>query len=87
MANTISAKKRNRQVTVRTDRNRDRRSRIRTYIRSVEEAISGGDKSAAEAAFQKAMPEMHRGVSKGVLHKKTVARKLSRLNSRIKALG
>ncbi len=86
MANTKSAQKRVRQTEKRQARNRDRISRIRTFLRKVETAISNGDGSGAKAAFQNAMPEMHRGVSKGVLHKRTVARKLSRLAARIKAL-
>jgi small subunit ribosomal protein S20 len=86
MAHTISAKKRIRQTERRTDRNKARRSRIRTFIRKVEEALQAGNKSDAQAAFKEMMPEMHRGVSKGLLHKNTVARKLSRLSSRIKTL-
>lgn len=86
MAHTISAKKRIRQTERRTERNKARRSRIRTFVRKVEEALESGDKSAAESAFKVMMPEMHRGVSKGLLHKNTAARKLSRLSSRIKAL-
>lgn len=86
MANTISAKKRIRQTERRTDRNKARRSRIRTFVRMVEEALEGGDKSTAESAFKAMMPEMHRGVSKGLMHKNTAARKLSRLSARIKAL-
>lgn len=86
MANVQSAKKRIRQIKTRTARNRDRISRIRTYVRKVETAIESGDKSAAETAFRVAMPEMHRGVTKGVLHKNTVARKVSRLSARIRAL-
>ncbi len=86
MANVKSAKKRIRQIKVRTERNRDRVSRIRTYVRSAEEAIASGDKGAAETAVRAAMPELHRGVTKGVLHKKTAARKISRLTARVKAL-
>lgn len=86
MAHTISAKKRIRQTERRTDRNKARRSRIRTFVRKVEEALESGDKGAAESAFKAMMPEMHRGVSKGLLHKNTAARKLSRLSARIKAL-
>lgn len=86
MAHTISAKKRIRQTERRTDRNKARRSRIRTFVRQVEEALEGGDKSAAESAFKAMMPEMHRGVSKGLMHKNTAARKLSRLSARIKSL-
>jgi len=86
MANTASAKKRIRQTAKRTEVNRNRMSRVRTFVRKVEEAIASGDKAAAEAAYKAAMPEMHRGVSKGVLHRNTVARKLSRLAGHIKAL-
>lgn len=87
MANIASAKKRARQTIKRTERNKARRSRIRTYVRKVEEALKGGDKAAAEAAFTQAMPELHRGVSKGVLHKNTASRKISRLAAAIKKLG
>jgi small subunit ribosomal protein S20 len=86
MAHTISAKKRIRQTVSRTLRNKARTSRIRTYVRKVEEAVQAGDKKAAESAFKVMMPELHKGVSKGLLHKNTVARKLSRLSSRIKTL-
>ncbi len=78
---------------VRTRRNERRRvinksrvSRIRTYLRKVEEAIESGDKKVAADAFQNAQPEIQRGVSKGVLHKNTASRKLSRLSKRIKAM-
>ena len=67
--------------------NRARVSRIRTFIKKVEGAIASGDQAAARAALALAEPEMHRGVTKGVVHKNTVARKLSRLSARIKALG
>ena len=86
MANVKSAKKRIRQIKTRTERNRDRVSRIRTFVRNAEEAIASGDKSAAETAVRRAMPELHRGVTKGVLHKNTAARKISRLTARVKAL-
>lgn len=86
MAHTTSAKKRIRQTERRTLRNRTRKSRIRTFVRRVEEAIESGDKATAQAAFKAAMPELHRGVTKGVLHKNTAARKLSRLSTRIKSL-
>lgn len=86
MANSPQAKKRARQNEARFEVNKARRSRIRTFIRKVEEAIASGDKAAAAAAFQAAQPEMMRGVTKGVLHKNTVARKLSRLASRVNAL-
>lgn len=86
MAHTISAKKRIRQTERRTVRNRARTSRIRNFVRKVEEAVRAGDKKAAETAFQAMMPELHKGVSKGVLHRNTAARKLSRLSARIKSL-
>ena len=87
MANTASAKKMVRKIARRTAVNKSRRSRVRTFLRKVEEAIASGDKSAAEAAFKSAQPELHRAVSKGVYHQKTIARKLSRLSSRIKSLA
>jgi small subunit ribosomal protein S20 len=86
MANNPSAKKRIRTAARRTAINQMRRSRVRTFVKKVETAIAAGDKDAAAAAFLAAMPEMQRSVSKGVLHRNTVARKLSRLSSRIKAL-
>ncbi len=87
MANSPQAKKRARENERRFAVNKARRSRIRTYLRKVEEAIASGDKAAAEAALRTAQPELMRGVTKGVLHKNTVARKMSRLSSRVKALG
>ena len=87
MANSPQAKKRARQNEKRFAINKARRSRIRTYLRKVEEAIASGDKDAAATALQAAQPELMRGVTKGVLHKNTVARKISRLNSRVKSLG
>ncbi len=87
MANSPQAKKRARQNEKRYAVNKARRSRIRTYLRKVEEAIASGDKDAAAAALRAAQPEMMRGVTKGVLHKNTVARKMSRLSARVKALG
>lgn len=87
MANSPQAKKRARQNARRLQINKARRSRIRTYLRQVEEAISSGDKDAATAALRAAQPELMRGVSKGVFHKNTAARKMSRLSSRVKALG
>lgn len=86
MANIASAKKRARQTVVRNARNRARVSRIRTSLRKVEEAITSGNKTEAQSLFQKAQPILHRGVGTGVLHKNTVARKLSRLVARIKAI-
>ena len=87
MANTKSAKKMVRKITARTAVNTARRSRIRTYIRKVEEAIASGDKSAASDALKAAQPEIMRGVSKGVMHKNTSSRKISRLSARIKAMA
>lgn len=87
MANNPQSKKRARQTERRYAVNKARRSRIRTYLRRVEEAIALGDKAAASAALQKAQPELMRGVTKGVLHKNTAARKVSRLSQRVKALG
>lgn len=87
MANTPQSKKRARQTERRTAVNKARRSRIRTYLRKVEEAIATGNAEAAVAALREAQPELARGVTKGVLHKNTVARKMSRLSSRIKALS
>lgn len=87
MANSPQSKKRARQNERRFAVNKARRSRIRTYLRKVEEAIASGDKNAAQAALQAAQPELMRGVSKGVFHKNTAARKMSRLASRVKALG
>ncbi|MBV8939001.1 MAG: 30S ribosomal protein S20 [Alphaproteobacteria bacterium] len=87
MANHISAEKRNRQTIARTAVNRARKSRIRTQLRKVEDAIAAGDKTAAAAAFREAQPELMRGVSKGVFKKQTASRKLSRLSARIKAIA
>ncbi|MFT6024873.1 MAG: small subunit ribosomal protein S20 [Ascidiaceihabitans sp.] len=87
MANTPQAKKRARQNEARFAVNKARRSRIRTFLRNVEEAIESGDKDAANAAFRAAQPELMRGVTKGVYHKNTVSRKLSRLSARVKAVG
>ncbi|RBI84607.1 30S ribosomal protein S20 [Rhodosalinus halophilus] len=87
MANTPQSKKRARQNAKRFDINRARRSRIRTFLRKVEEAIASGDKAAATEALRAAQPELMRGVTKGVLHKNTAARKVSRLAKRVKALG
>jgi small subunit ribosomal protein S20 len=86
MATHKSAEKRIRQTAKRTAINRGRISRVRTFVKKVETAILIGDKSAAQDAFQLAQPELHRAITKGVLHKNTVARKLSRLAGRINAL-
>ncbi len=87
MANTPSSKKRARQLERRTDINKARRSRIRTHLRKVEEALASGDQKVAAEALKAAQPELMRGVTKGVVHKNTAARKISRLSSRVKALG
>jgi small subunit ribosomal protein S20 len=86
MANTPQSKKRARQAERRTDINKARRSRIRTFLRKVEDAIASGNADAAQAALLAAQPELDRGVTKGVMHKNTVARKMSRLTSRVKSL-
>jgi small subunit ribosomal protein S20 len=87
MANTEQSKKRARQSEARYAVNKARRSRIRTFLRKVEEAIASGNGEAAAAALKAAQPELARGVTKGVLHKNTVARKMSRLASRVKAVA
>ncbi|GGL54713.1 30S ribosomal protein S20 [Wenxinia marina] len=87
MANSPQSQKRARQAERRTAVNKARRSRIRTYLRKVEEAIASGDKDAAAAALKAAQPELMRGVTKGVFHKNTASRKISRLSSRVKSLG
>ncbi|PLS20070.1 30S ribosomal protein S20 [Neptunicoccus cionae] len=87
MANSPQAKKRARQIERRTEVNKARRSRIRTFLRKVEEAITGGDQAAAAAALKAVQPEVMRGVSKGVLHKNTASRKISRLSARVKAMA
>ena len=87
MANSPQAKKRARQNEKRFAVNKARRSRIRTFLRKAEEAIASGDKEAAAAAVRAAQPELMRGVSKGVYHKNTASRKISRLTARVKALG
>lgn len=86
MANTPQARKRIRRNDRRAEINTNRMSRIRGFVKSVETAIEGGDKTAAQAALKSAQPEMARGVARGVLHKNTVARKMSRLSKRIAAL-
>ncbi|WP_455373956.1 30S ribosomal protein S20 [Limibacillus halophilus] len=87
MAHHLSAKKRIRRNERRAEINGARRSRIRTYVKQVELAIASGDKDAAAEALKAAQPELHRGVRSGVMHKNTVARKLSRLSARVKALA
>ena len=87
MANSAQAKKRARQIERRTAVNKARKSRIRTFLRAVEEAIASGDKAAATAALRAAHPELMLGVTKGIFHKNTASRKVSRLASRVKALS
>ena len=81
-----SAEKRLRQTETRTIVNRSRMSRVRTFVKKVETAIETGDKAAAQSAFREAQPELHRATTKGVMHRNTVARKLSRLAARINGL-
>jgi small subunit ribosomal protein S20 len=87
MANTKSAKKAVRASERRTVINKNRRSRMRTFIRKVEEAIETGDKSVAELALRSAQPEIMRGAQKGVIHRNTASRKISRLSARIRVLA
>ena len=87
MANTPQSKKRARQIERRTEVNKARRSRIRTFLRRVEEAITGGDQSTAQDALKAAQPEIMRGVTKGVMHKNTASRKISRLSARVKGMA
>lgn len=87
MANTASAKKATRTIARRTEVNKTRRSRVRGFIRTVEEAIASGDQSAAAEALKAAQPEMMRAVTKGVMHRNTVSRKVSRLAKRVKAIS
>ena len=86
MANTPQAKKRIRRNDKRAEINGARMSRIRSFVKKVEAALEAGDKDAARTALQAAQPEMARGVARGVLHKNTVARKMSRLSKRVAAL-
>lgn len=86
MANIVSAKQRIRLSARRTEINRDRKSRIRSFIKKVETAIGDGNKEEAAKAFKEAQPEIMRGVTKGVVHRNMASRKLSRLSARIKAL-
>ena len=87
MANTTSAKKAARKIARRTEVNKSRRSRMRTFLRKVEEAIASGDKGAAAEAFKAAQPEIMRAAQKGIVHKNTASRKVSRLAHRIGALA
>jgi small subunit ribosomal protein S20 len=83
MANTPQAKKRIRRNNVRAEINGARISRIRSFVKKVELAIAGGDQKVAAEALREAQPELARGVARGVLHKNTVARKMSRLSKRV----
>ncbi|MBL4837014.1 MAG: 30S ribosomal protein S20 [Kordiimonadaceae bacterium] len=87
MANTLQSKKRIRSNERKAVVNKSRVSRIRTFVRKVEEAITAGDKKAAGEALQAAQPEIMRGVTKGVMHKKTASRKVSRLSLTINGLA
>lgn len=87
MANTPQSKKRARQNERRFEINKARRSRVRTFLRKVEEAIESGNKEDASLALRAVQPELMRGVTKGIFHKNTVARKISRLASRVKAIA
>ena len=87
MANTTSAKKATRKIARRTEVNKARRSRMRTFLRKVEEAIASGDKAGAAEALKAAQPEIMRAAQKGVVHKNTASRKVSRLAARVKTLA
>lgn len=87
MANTPSAKKAARKIARRTEINKARRTRMRTFVRKVEEALASGDKDAATKAFSAAQPELMRAAGKGIVHRNTASRKVSRLAARVKALG
>lgn len=86
MANTASAKKAVRKIARQTTTNRSRRSRVRTFIRRVEEAIDAGNQTEAFAALKAAQPEIMRGAQKGIFHKNTASRKISRMAQRVKAM-
>ena len=87
MANTKSAKKAIRKIARKTAVNKNRRTRMRTFIRQVEEAIASGDQTQAQAALVAAQPEIMRSAQKGILHKNSASRKMSRLSARVKALS
>ena len=87
MANHKSAKKRIRRNEAFNEVNNNRRSRIRTFIKKVETAITAGNKDEAQQALREAQPEIMRGVSRGVIHKNTASRKMSRLSARVKAVS
>ena len=86
MPNKASAKKRLRQTVKKTTENKNRKTRIKTFVKKVEQAFTQGDQDAANGALRTAQSEIMRGVSKGVLHKNSASRKISRLNSRVKGL-
>ncbi len=86
MPNTKAAKKALRVAQRRTIINKARKSRVRTFIRKVERALQAGDLEAAKEAFRAAQPEIMKGAQKGIMHKRTAARKISRLHQRLKAL-
>lgn len=87
MANTKSAKKATRKIARRTQINRSRMSRVRTFVRKVEEALAAGDKAAAGEALKVAQPELMRAANRGVIHRNAASRKISRLAARLKAIG
>ena len=87
MANTPSAKKATRKIARRTQVNKTRRTRMRSFLRTVEEAIAGGDQGAAQEALKAAQPVLMRAAQKGILHKNTASRKISRLTKRVKAIS
>ena len=87
MANTSSAKKAVRKIAARTEVNKSRRSRVRTYLRKVEEAIESGKQEDAFNALRAAEPEIQRAAGRGILHKNTASRKVSRLSRRVKAMS
>ena len=87
MANTPSAKKAARKIEARTEVNKSRRSRVRTFLRKFEDAVASGDQQAAALAFKAVEPEVMRAASKGVIHKNTASRKVSRLSARLKGMS
>jgi small subunit ribosomal protein S20 len=87
MANTTSAKKATRKIAHRTEVNTARVSRVRTYVRKVDEAVAAGDKTAAAAALKAAEPELMRAAGKGAIHQRTASRKVARLTKKVKALA
>lgn len=87
MANTSSAKKAARKALRRTEINKARRTRMKSEVRRVEEAIASGDKTSAEAALKRAEPVLARTAQKGIVHRKTASRKVSRLTARVRAMA